>query len=534
MLGSKSKTIKRRKNIDEIKNENANQHYIWDINKILDNIFRYTEFKDLVEFNTVCKRWNYLTNPIIHRSIKLFRSNAIQNKVYDKRLSNVTRADTEVNECITNNIKFAPYIKEFTFSQSIESQRFIEFFEVFKYIECLTVNELDITENQFINIIKPLVNLKELKLCYVGIKGIDKETCNIQPIQFPSTLDRLSLNRVYTTNNPEIFLKTINSHTDLTEFQIKINKEYRFLEPFCKSYPSLKRFEYYNQFLQLDIHVSLYSIIESNPQLSALKLELHCLDKKIANHINKYSINLEEFNLTEYSCNLNDNFIAYSPFLQPTKIKKMCLTWNKMGSYSLESMLMNCPDLEELSLIEQGALLNENSKFIINLCKLTKIKKLKIECSNLTESSLESIISNCPQLKDLDIRLPRAWKEWIKVIGTKCKVLEKLALRPNSDVFVDESKNYSHELYNSEYFCNPAYKGSLIHLTLNNFNFYYSNDEYFAKFSNLKLINFLWQAKPNPRKNKQLTKQDKNLWSTFDLRENFFHVRYFNIDVVKL
>ncbi|KXN65807.1 hypothetical protein CONCODRAFT_12512 [Conidiobolus coronatus NRRL 28638] len=212
----------------------------------------------------------------------------------------------------------------------------------------------------------------------------------------------------------------------------------------------------------------------------------------------------------------------------------MCLTWEGMGSYSLESMLMNCPDLEELSLIELAIFPNENSKLFIKLRGLTKIKKLEIRRSNLAESSFESIITNCPQLKELDITLSRDWKEWIKVICTKCINLEKLSLRPNNDVFIHESLNYSDELYNLEHFNNPAYKDSLVHLTLNNYSFYNTSNEYFSNFSNLKSIKFLWQTKPNPSKNKQLTKQDKSIWPEFDLRESHFHVRFFNIDVVKI
>jgi hypothetical protein len=182
-----------------------------------------------------------------------------------------------------------------------------------------------------------------------------------------------------------------------------------FLEPFCKNYPSLRVLEYNHPVL--DSSQSLLKTLEFNPQLIRFKLGVARLDNSLTNHIIHHLINLENLAIYDNASISQGSSLIYLNFSQHTKIKALDLTWSRLSICSINSILFNCPDLEELMLIFYRKFLIQNDIINLNLAKPTKIKKLRIICSNLSETSLDSILLSSPHLKELDIELNRTWKE---------------------------------------------------------------------------------------------------------------------------
>ncbi|KXN65127.1 hypothetical protein CONCODRAFT_13395 [Conidiobolus coronatus NRRL 28638] len=345
-ISKNSKIIKKRaKKIVEIKNEVSRQSDIWNINPILSNILAYTDRKDLLEFNTVCKKWNQLSNPIIHKTIKLNRSWDIIKKSHDKRLNKYGKIDADVVECISNNAKHAPFIKEFYYDYKLEPQRAIEIFETFRFISKLTIKSWEMSQDQFLGMISPLTQLQELNLEHLEIKKIVYKRLYKEVVQLPSSLKKLTLS-VKLIDNPDLFIQTINSHTNLVEFSSKSSHGFDSLEPFYKPYPSLVKFEYENQ--QVKSSQSLIKVFENNPQLISLKMPLGYMNNNLANLLSSYLTNLEELNLSEGNSYSYDQTDINLKFSQPTKIKKLNLSWRRLTESSVDSILLNCPHLEEL------------------------------------------------------------------------------------------------------------------------------------------------------------------------------------------
>jgi hypothetical protein len=524
----KSKVSKRRAKSSGEANIGENQrNYIWNINIILSNIFSYTEYRDLIEFNTVCKRWNYLTNSIIRNSIKLQRRRAIQNKVHDKRFNRAAKTDAEVEMCIASNSKYATFVKKLNFNEKLEPQRAMQFFETFRFITNLTLESVEMSQDQFIGMIRPLNQLKELNLKCFSVKKIVKNRLITESIQLPSTLTKLTMDYVYTIRNPELFIQTINSHSNLTEFIYITYNHNSFLNPFLKSYPSLKNFEYRHE--QLENPQILSDIFEFNPQLVKLHLELTCWNNALTNHISRHLINLKDFYFFQLGQFRPNRQILFLKFLQHTKIKKLALRWDNLSSCSLESILINCPDLEELSLNFSRSYLSPDLFTSISLTNPTNIRKLQIAVDNLKESSLSSILENCPQLKELDIRLPKVWKQWVKVIGLRCTNLEQLKICPAGSVYGDQRDKFLQELYESKFLTtNCSYKSTLTHLTLNHFNFFESKEEYFNSFENLRYIEYPSQMVPYENQSNNEIIFNKHLWPNYRL---VFNDQMYNTDI---
>jgi hypothetical protein len=211
-IAKKSKTIKK-----TTSNSGQNDHNdIWNINSIFSNIFAFSDHKDLVNFNVICKKWNHLTNPIIHKSIKLQRRRAFQSKDHNKGLIKSAKLDAEAEMCIINNSKHAPFIKEFQFNDKLNPKRAMQFFETFRFISNLTIEGVSMTQYQFINIISPLNQLQELNIkCLIVRKVFNCNTAERPAL--PQSLTKLNLGTVYLYNNPELFIQTINSHRNLIE-----------------------------------------------------------------------------------------------------------------------------------------------------------------------------------------------------------------------------------------------------------------------------------------------------------------------------
>ncbi|KXN64565.1 RNI-like protein [Conidiobolus coronatus NRRL 28638] len=393
------------------KSEVVQQNSIWNINSILSNIFKYTEKNDLIKFNTVCKRWNDVTNPIIHKTIKLQRKRAFQNKDHDKRFNKAAKTDAEVEMCIANNSKHAKYIKEFNFNENLEPQRAIKLFETFKFITNLTVGG-SMSQDQFISMIIPLTQLQELNLSSLGIKRIIKNKFISEPAVLPASLTKLTLGRVYLYKNPELFIQTINSHTNLIEYKFSSYNGANFLDPFFKNYPTLKIFDYNHE--KINHSQSLIKVFESNSHLKTLKLSLSCYNDALITSISSHLINLEEFNFSEIYSYPETQISIISKLSHPTKIKKLNLSWDKLSQCSVNSILLYCPYLEELYLKHAPSYLNTASDISIESSKLANIKKLKLRYNHLSKISYNSIITKCAQIKELDIVLPDKWKECMK------------------------------------------------------------------------------------------------------------------------
>jgi hypothetical protein len=120
--------------------------------------------------------------------------------------------------------------------------------------------------------ILPLNQLQELNLKWLRITKILKNRYITESAVLPPSLTKLTLDSVSLFNNPELFVQTINSHTNLIEYKF-VSVSVNFLDPFFKNYPTLKTFEYCDE--KVNHSQSLVKIFESNPQLSSLKLSLY-------------------------------------------------------------------------------------------------------------------------------------------------------------------------------------------------------------------------------------------------------------------
>jgi hypothetical protein len=534
-ISKKSKTVKRgkKKAAVEIKDDGIKCNDIWNIVPILSSVFSYAEFKDLVNANSVCKKWNHITNPIIHKTLKMQRSKAIQNKVHDKRFHKAAKTDAEVAECIATNLKFAPLIREFKFNENLNPERSTELFETFRFITTLTIERVEMSQDQFLAIIKSLNQIKELNLKSLSIKKIFKKRFYTKTVQLPPTLIKLTLENVYLTRNPELFIQSINSHSNLVEFSHKTYNQTGFLDPFYKNYPSLKSFSYSNQ--TLDNPQSLYNVVQFNPQLTTLNIQLKCIDSALINHINSYLTNLKDLDLYDLVVYNQTRSDITAKFSHPTKIKKLKVTWDKLSQCSVNSILSNCPHLEDLSLIQCRSYLSSDSIISLNIIDHSKILKLAISVDSLDKSLLDSILLNCINLSELDIQLPIYWKEWINVIGERCMGLDYLTLSPTARMSNLERESFFQELYETEFKTSAlTFMNTITKIVLRNFNFHNSKADYFANFLKLKTIEFPFQYIRNLGRSKNQFHLDKNLWPNFKLRDYKASQRHFDIELIKL
>ncbi|KXN65816.1 hypothetical protein CONCODRAFT_12491 [Conidiobolus coronatus NRRL 28638] len=524
-ISKKSKTIKRReKKIVGIKNEDKKQIDIWNVNSIMSKIFSYTCLKDLVKFNTVCKKWNNLTNPIIHKTVKLTRGADVIKQVYGKNLECTDLFKSEVAECILQNAKRANLVKEFEFDLNniLDPRTSIEFFQTFRFIRNLTIRNCDISQDQVLGMISPLTQLQELFIRDLKIKRIVRKRIYKEAVQLPPTLKKLRLDNIELINNPELFIQSINSHNCLVEFSTNSytssSTNEVFLEPFYIHYPSLINLKFYNKGLQTP--QSLFKVFENNTQLISLKLSLECWNSELVSNINSNLTNLEEFNLLDdvsYNQIYTDFFANFS---QPAKIKKLSLKWSNLTNCSLKSILLNCPQLEELDLITYKYYMQPNSANFFNLSNPAKLKKLTIDCDCLSDSIIDNLLLQCTNLKELDVILPLKWKEIMKSIYEKCTNLERLSICPHIDICIQDDNPFYREFYDTEFFTKyPICKSTISHLTLKRLKLINSKVDYFKNFENLNSIKYRQQI-CNP------IKINMDLWPGYRLIATEFNTGY--------
>ncbi|KXN65727.1 hypothetical protein CONCODRAFT_12602 [Conidiobolus coronatus NRRL 28638] len=504
--------------------EIAKRNSIWDIDLILSKIFAYSDIKDLIKLNTVCKRWCHLTRSIIYRRIKLLRSRDIISNRYMGIMNTATMRYAEIDDCISNNAIHAHLIKEFTLSEQIQSKNIVNFFKVFSFIENLTLSGVKMCQGIFLDIINPLTHLRELNLerfhaTWEPVKGDLWEA-----VQLPSSLTKLTLSNVHIEDDPPLFIKTINSHRNLIEFSFKGINHRRILDQFIKLYPTLKYFEY-----RIDHRIEniefLYSILEFNPQLLALKLELQKWRKALINNINRHLTNLQEFSFESAFkpvVPLDDIFY----FSLSSKIKKLKLSPQFLTSNSLNSVLKNCPELIELSLIcSKNHLYFDN--YTLNISAPINISKLEINFTSLADTSFDSILIFCAHLKVLDIKLPINWLDWMNIIRKRCSNLEQLTLSISIPTHKEQ-----HEFYEA-LSNNSAFSTTLTHLTFKDVSFHSARAEYFANFPNLKSIKFL-ALSANDISQFKKNEAEKNMWRNFDVVILEIPLCYFNIKLIKV
>jgi hypothetical protein len=480
------------KKVAKIKNKDKKQSDIWNINSILSNIFSYVDRKYLIEFNTVCKKWNNLTNPIIHKTIKLIRNRVvgIRGGVLLER-TDVKYANADILECISNNAKHAHLVKEFKYDYKLESRKAIGIFQTFRFICSLTIEYCDMSQDQFLGMISPLTQLQELTLYRLWIKGSFEESQYKEAVQLPSSLRKLTMSNLYLIDNPKLFVQTISSHKNLVYFNYLLKSDNNYLGSFYKHYHSLLNFEFNDT--GLENPKLLFVIFENNPQLISLKLTLEYISSEMVNHISKYLTNLEMLSLNEYNDYNHSYTAANLKFSQPAKIKKLSLKRIRLNSCSLNSILPNCPDLEELYISAVTFMQPDSIK--LRLSNQLKLKKLSIHCDDLSVGVLDSILLNYHNIAELDICLPFEQEEVIKSICKKCTSLEKLEISSQLGMNEQEGDTLCLKFYESEFITgNHKCRFTLTNLVFNNFKIQDSKGEHFKSFEKLKSIKYTSQS----------------------------------------
>ncbi|KXN68329.1 hypothetical protein CONCODRAFT_9443 [Conidiobolus coronatus NRRL 28638] len=238
--------------------------------------------------------------------------------------------------------------------------------------------------------------------------------------------------------------------------------------------------------------------------------------------------------ISKYLTNLKD-FEFYNPiytgpsyiyhFTQPIKIKKLKLASSLDSSTWLSSLLKNCPELEEFNYSPPSGFIDSN--LALTFDKPAKIKKLTIDCQDLNRSTLDSILLNCPHLKELDIIFPNEWKPYSDIVLQRCTNLEHLTLHSRYSL-------PSQEEYNSlKFLSTSSFKNTLISLTLNNLNFCCSaNSLHLKDYSNLKFVKL---QIPNRGYGKwgSVAPFNEDFWSGY-LRSSYLNSDYDGYKLTKL
>jgi hypothetical protein len=471
-VSKKSKVIRNSPKKTKVRGKDQSPNPIWNISPVMSTVFSYIEHKDLITFNTVCKKWNQLTSPIVHRSIKLLSAKFAQKKLKGRKANKDAKVSQEIKRCIDNNSKFAPLVKEFNFSYRVEPKIALQFFEVFKFIKILTIKYTVLTHDHFLAMIDPLKQLEELNLFSLTIKKIVKNIQYTQPIKLPQSLTKLAISNANFIGDVDIFTETINSHTNLKEFIIDSRNSSTFLIPFYNHYPSLEHFE----FSSVERGELLFKVFEANPQLRTLKIRSNYMSDDLTKSIGSNLVNLEELRL--------DTFRSFFDYI-PT---------------------------ESLS-----------------FCKPTKLKKLEISIDDLKESSLTNILNYCSYLDELRIHLPQSWKGLIKVLRERSN-LKTLHIIPSFTVQTVFQRELLEELNRNDLYSTSSIKNTLTNLTINSFKFTEVKPRYFKEFGKLKYIKF--SAQWNDHKtNKEIDKKTK-IWKGYTLKKldkNY----WFDIELIK-
>ncbi|KXN64989.1 hypothetical protein CONCODRAFT_13586 [Conidiobolus coronatus NRRL 28638] len=211
--------------------------------------------------------------------------------------------------------------------------------------------------------------------------------------------------------------------------------------------------------------------------------------------------------------NGGDDTEVYLKFSQPTKIKKLNLNFFRFINCSIDSILLNCPHLEEFDLQLFTYNKQPDSVKFLNLSKSYRLKKLTVNYNALSEGLFDSILSNCPNINDLSIILTYEWKEMMKSIYKNCDNLQRLKICSRFEFGIKKSDNLSKELYEEDFFTSsPRCKSTLTHITFSGFKAIDSKADYFKNFKFLKSIRYLNQSKTGINTFDQATEINMDLW----------------------
>ncbi|KXN65729.1 hypothetical protein CONCODRAFT_12605, partial [Conidiobolus coronatus NRRL 28638] len=152
--------------------------------------------------------------------MRLVRGFEIVNKIYDEKVLRSTMIDAEVELCISNNAKFAPFVQQINYYVELESQKAIEFFQTFRFITNLGISSVEMDQDHFLGMIEPLTQLKNLYLNYIHLKN-SINSLAIEAVQLPLTLRKLSIDYISLTGDLDLFIQSINSHKNLEEFHYR-------------------------------------------------------------------------------------------------------------------------------------------------------------------------------------------------------------------------------------------------------------------------------------------------------------------------
>jgi hypothetical protein len=511
LKGSKNSNAIISSNTDETGNKKAAlSNGFWHQNFNFSEIFKYLKHEELVNFNSTCKQWNLLANPIIHMELKLLRSDGIREKLYGKKYDSSAKINAEAKECISNNSKFAPFVKEFELTSNLLPKVKSKLFKTFNFISVLTLQDINIDQCQFLGIIDSLKLLNSLVLTDIEVNNNGKNGLYTSFVQLPSSLTKLALTDIQAKNNPELFFQTVNSHINLKELSVHDSENLIFLEPLYKNYITLLSFEYYGVgFENLD---PLCKLLEFNPQLVSLKLYLYSFPDKLYTQIAECLTNLEEIFLS-----LNTSFIIPSNMTKPSafeNIKIFKLISIDLNYLSVKSILENCPQLTELELKGIYKSLESDPPQPLKITRPTKIKKLEINIDNIDQSLFDSILSNSPSLNELEVRLYTEWQHRLKTIWLNSKNLKKLTMW-NGFRWKDGEKPFIQEFYQTGLLTNSSdYNINVTQLSFIMFGFSDARADNFGSFKRLKSIKYIDQSSEVIKTNGI----DIDLWKGYKLR----------------
>jgi hypothetical protein len=237
--------------------------------------------------------------------------------------------------------------------------------------------------------------------------------------------------------------------------------------------------------------------------------------------------------LSEYDHTYTETNLKFS---QPTKIKKLSLNRNRLNNYSLNSILLNCPHLEELVINRTTFIQPDSIKF--RLSNPAKLKKLTIICDALSGNVLKTILLNYPNISEIDISLPFEHEELIKSICENCTNLERLKIGPLYGMSKQERDTFFRVFYESEFFtgshkCNFT----ITHLTLDLFKALDFKAEDFKNFEKLKSIKYPNQLDIDYDDSMGKVfeiKIDMNLWPGYKLTRTNDHIDSYDAELKRI
>ncbi|KXN68420.1 hypothetical protein CONCODRAFT_9350 [Conidiobolus coronatus NRRL 28638] len=363
---------------------------------ILKNIFKQSEGASLKNLSLVSKKWNKLAKPYLKSKITLYRNNVWVTNPNGRANQPNIREEAEL--CIEENRKYSDLIKDFKLWADLPLNLTLDFFTTFTNLTKLEIFNLRLYQVNILTALRPLESLEELIFTkvnithYVPFRQVQREDPKL--VNLPSSLKILKFKYLHTDGDPKIFIQLINTHSKLKEFEAdSIISSYGIINGILKPYPTLEKFSY--QTSNENISDKLLSFIESNPQLKVFYLSCNSLNGYFLSKILQDLDSLTHLNLVKGCLDSKSKPLIQTMFNSPTALKYLNLNWDSLPSNVIDSILLNSPKLENLSLH-----LPEDFDHWINIIKLrcSRLKKLKYEFSTNLNLSNYEILENSKNL----------------------------------------------------------------------------------------------------------------------------------------